>query len=91
MRSISRQASGVEGNFILNDTNVLLGYNVTSTNLVPSDLTKGTTSNTCSAVIFGNFADVLIGMWNSPDVLGRSLYWVFCWHDPHFGVPRSRR
>jgi HK97 family phage major capsid protein len=69
MRSISRQASGVEGNFILNDTNVLLGYNVASTNLVPSDLTKGTTSNTCSAVIFGNFADVLIGMWNSPDVL----------------------
>ena len=69
MRSISRQASGVEGNFILNDTNTLLGYNVTSTNLVPSDLTKGTTSNTCSAVIFGNFADVLIGMWNSPDVL----------------------
>ncbi len=69
MRSIPRQGSGVEGNFILNDTNTLLGYNVTSTNLVPSDLTKGTTSNTCSAVIFGNFADVLIGMWNSPDVL----------------------
>ena len=69
MRSISRQASGVEGNFILNDTNVLLGYNVASTTLVPSDLTKGTTSNSCSAVIFGNFADVLIGMWNSPDVL----------------------
>lgn len=68
MRNTSRQASGVEGNFILNDTNVLLGYNVASTNLVPSDLTKGSGSG-LSAVIFGNFADVLIGMWNSPDVL----------------------
>ena len=69
MRNRPRQTSGVEGNFILNDTNVLLGYQVASTTLVPSDLTKGTTSNTCSAVIFGNFSDLMIGMWNSPDVL----------------------
>lgn len=69
MRNRPRQTNGVEGNFILNDTNVLLGYQVASTTLVPSDLTKGTTSNTCSAVIFGNFSDLMIGMWNSPDVL----------------------
>lgn len=69
MRNRPRQTSGVEGNFILNDTNVLLGYNVASTTLVPSDLTKGTASNVCSAVIFGNFSDLMIGMWNSPDVL----------------------
>jgi HK97 family phage major capsid protein len=69
MRQTSRQASGVEGNFILNDTNNLLGYNVASTTQVPSDLTKGTSTANCSAVIFGNFADLMIGMWNSPDVL----------------------
>lgn len=69
MRNRPRQTSGVEGNFILNDTNVLLGYNVASTTLVPSDLTKGTSSGVCSAVIFGNFSDLMIGMWNSPDVL----------------------
>ena len=69
MRTIPRQTSGVEGNFILNDTNVLLGYNVASTTLVPSDLTKGTASNVCSAMIFGNFSDLMVGMWNSPDVL----------------------
>ena len=69
MRQVPRQASGVEGNFILNDTNMLMGYGVNSTTLVPSDLTKGTASGVCSAVVFGNFADVLIGMWNSPDVL----------------------
>ena len=69
MRTIPRQTSGVEGNFILNDTNVLLGYNVASTTLVPSDLTKGTSTAVCSAMIFGNFSDLMVGMWNSPDVL----------------------
>jgi HK97 family phage major capsid protein len=69
MRQVPRQSSGVEGNFILNDTNMLMGYDVNSTTLVPSDLTKGTSSGVCSAVIFGNFADVLIGMWGSVDIL----------------------
>ena len=69
MRQTPRQASGVEGNFILNDTNRVLGYDVASTTLVPSDLTKGTTSNSCSAVIFGNFNDLMIGMFGGLDVL----------------------
>ena len=69
MRQVSRQASGVEGNFILNDSNTILGYPVASTTLVPSDLTKGSTSGTCSAVIFGNFADLMIGMFGGLDVL----------------------
>ena len=68
MRQTSRQASGVEGNFILNDTNTLLGYNVASTTLVPSDLTKGSGSN-LSAAIFGNFSDLMIGMFGGLDVL----------------------
>jgi HK97 family phage major capsid protein/HK97 family phage prohead protease len=69
MRQTPRQTSGVEGNFILNDTNSVLGYNVASTTLVPSDLTKGTTSNSCSAVIFGDFSQLMIGMFNGLDVL----------------------
>lgn len=69
MRSTARQSSGVEGNFILNDSNTLLGYNVASTTLVPSDLTKGTASGTCSAVIFGNFSELMIGMFGGLDIL----------------------
>jgi HK97 family phage major capsid protein len=69
MRQTSRQTSGVEGNFILNDANTLLGYRVASTSLVPSDLTKGTASGTCSAVIFGNFNSLMIGMFGGLDVL----------------------
>ena len=69
MRQTPRQTSGVEGNFILNDTNTLLGYDVASTTLVPSDLTKGTSSGVCSAAIFGNFSDLMIGMFGGLDVL----------------------
>lgn len=69
MRQTPRQASGVEGNFILNDSNTLLGYSVASSTLVPSDLTKGTSSGVCSAVIFGNFNDLMIGMFGGLDVL----------------------
>lgn len=68
MRQTPRQTSGVEGNFILNDTNRVLGYDVASTTLVPSDLTKGSGSN-LSAAIFGNFSDLMIGMFGGLDVL----------------------
>ena len=69
MRQISRQASGVEGNFILNDSNTLLGYPVASTTLVPSDLTKGSSSGVCSAVIYGDFSALMIGYFGGLDVL----------------------
>jgi HK97 family phage major capsid protein/HK97 family phage prohead protease len=69
MRQTPRQNSGVEGNFILNDSNTVLGYNVASTTLVPSDLTKGTSSGVCSAVLFGNFQDLMIGMFGGLDIL----------------------
>ena len=43
--------------------NPLNGYKSGVTNLVPSNLTKGTASGVASAIIFGNFSDLLIGMW----------------------------
>ena len=69
MRTISKQTSGVEGNFIMNPDGTVLGYDVASTNLVPSDLTKGTSSGVCSALIFGNFSELMIGMFGGLDVL----------------------
>lgn len=41
----------------------LNGYQTGVTNAVPANLTKGTSSGDCSAIIFGNFADLIIGMW----------------------------
>lgn len=41
----------------------LNGYQAAVTNAVPGNLTKGTSSGVASAIIFGNFADLIMGMW----------------------------
>ena len=46
----------------------MLGYPTYVSNNVPSNLTKGTTSD-ASAIIFGNFSDLLIGTWGQLDIL----------------------
>ena len=47
----------------------VFGRRLAVSNQVPGNLTKGTASGTCSAVIYGNFADLLIGMWGATDIL----------------------
>lgn len=46
----------------------LNGYNAFITNAVPSNLTKGSGTD-LSAIIFGNFADLVIGLWGATDIL----------------------
>ena len=43
------------------------GYEALVSNQVPSDLVKGTSTD-CHAILFGNFADLLIGMWGGLDI-----------------------
>lgn len=45
------------------------GYRAGVSNQVPGNLTKGTSSGNCSAVIFGNFSDLILGMWSGLDLL----------------------
>jgi HK97 family phage major capsid protein len=45
------------------------GYQAAVTNAVPSNLVKGTSGATCSAIIFGNFSDLMIGMWGGVDLI----------------------
>ena len=46
----------------------LNGYRAAVTNSVPSNLTKGTGTN-LSALVFGNFADLIIGLWGGLDLM----------------------
>ncbi len=39
------------------------GYKAGASNQVPSNLTKGTSAGVCSAIIFGNWSELLIGEW----------------------------
>jgi HK97 family phage major capsid protein/HK97 family phage prohead protease len=68
MRQVVRVAS-TDSRFIMDENNTLMGYRVVQTNNVPSGLTKGTSSGVCSAIIFGNFNDIIIGQWGGTDVL----------------------
>lgn len=54
--------------YIIDKDGAINGYEQLMTNLVPSNLTKGTGTN-LSAAIFGNFDDVLIGTWGGLDII----------------------
>ena len=45
------------------------GYPVHVTNQVSAALTKGSAAGVCSAIFFGNWSDLLIGMWGGLDIL----------------------
>ena len=63
-----RQASGVEGNFIWPAGGMELnGYQVATSTLVPSDLSKGT-SSTLSAAIFGDFSKMAMASWGGMEL-----------------------
>lgn len=61
------KVSGVAGYIWDNDQ--MNGYKCGVTNAVPSTLVKGGSGAVCSAIIFGNFADLLIGEWGGLDVV----------------------
>ena len=67
LRSTAK-VSGTDSKMILDDKSELFGYRVIATSLVPSNLTKGSGSS-LSAMIFGNFSDLVVGEWGSLDVI----------------------
>ena len=71
VRGKLKQTPRVSGQdrMIWNDDNTLNGYATFTTNQVRSDLDKGTSTGVCSAAFFGNWADLLIGMWGGLDIL----------------------
>ena len=52
-----------------NNNTPLNGYPAYVTSQVRSDLDKGTSIGVCSAIFFGNWNDLLIGMWGGLDIL----------------------
>ena len=68
MRQTVRVGS-TDSRFIMDERDTMMGYHVAQTSNVPSTLTKGSSSGVCSAMIFGNFNDLIIGQWSATDVL----------------------
>jgi len=68
LQTTPRQASGVEGNFIMpSGANELNGYNAAFTTLCPSNLSKGSASD-LSAMIFGDFSKMAIASWGGMEL-----------------------
>ena len=63
------KVSSTDSVMIMNSQNNLMGYNVNVTSNMPDTLTKGTSSGDCSALLFGNFNDLIIGEWGNLDVM----------------------
>ena len=68
LRTTAKQSSGVEGNFILEPNNTMLGYRYEDSSLVPNDLTKGTL-DPAAALIFGDFSQLLLGFYSGVDII----------------------
>jgi len=45
------------------------GYRALATNQIPSNLTKGTSTTVCHAIVFGNFRELIIGEWGAFELL----------------------
>jgi HK97 family phage major capsid protein/HK97 family phage prohead protease len=60
--------TAADGQTVAGTPGAINGYNVMRSNQVPSNLTKGSGSN-LSALLFGNFNDLIIGMWGALEIL----------------------
>lgn len=65
----TQQFSGTNGVPVWGSDNTVLGYRAAVSNNVSSALTKGTSNGVCSAIFFGNWADLLIGLWGGLDLI----------------------
>jgi HK97 family phage major capsid protein len=68
LRRTLKSATDTSSNFVLQDPTSLAGYPLQSSQLVPSNLTKGTGTN-LSALIFGDWSMLVMGFWSELDLL----------------------
>ena len=66
---LTEKFSGTNGNPVWESGNELNGYQGLVTNAVPSNLTKGNSGAVCSAIIYGSFRTVVIGLWSGIDII----------------------
>ncbi len=96
---VTEMAAGTARFLLSNEApKTLNGYPFDWTNLVPSNLTKGTAASKCSALIFGNFQDLYVGQWGGIDIVvdpytgagsGEVFLTLNAWNDVKVAEPKS--
>tara|TARA_R110002012_G_scaffold86483_2_gene214854 strand:+ start:2272 stop:4347 length:2076 start_codon:yes stop_codon:yes gene_type:complete len=69
LRQTLKDSSDTASNFIFGDDRKILGYDSIVTTNMPSNLSKGSASNTLSGMIFGDFTQLMIANFSPLDVL----------------------
>ena len=64
----TQRFSGTNGDPVWEKDNTVNGYRAEVTNAVPSNLVKGASGAVCSAIIYGNFADLILAFWSGLDL-----------------------
>jgi HK97 family phage major capsid protein len=68
--TVLKSTADTSSNYIMSPgASSLADYKFVMSNLVPSNLVKGGSGAVCSALIFGNWSDLIIGYWSAFDVL----------------------
>jgi HK97 family phage major capsid protein len=71
LATVLKSTADTSSNFILESpgAGALAGFPLGVSNLVPSNLVKGSSGAVCSALIFGAWSDLLLGYWSAFDLL----------------------
>lgn len=69
LRRTLKTTADTSSNFLMTDPGTLAGYPLQSTTLIPHTLTKGSSSGVCSALIFADWSQLIIGTWGATDIL----------------------
>jgi HK97 family phage major capsid protein len=70
LQNTSKQASGVEGNYIIkDDVTMLNGRAFAQTSNVPNNIVKGSSLATLSAIICGDFKHMITGTWGGVELI----------------------
>ena len=62
------KVAATDSKMIMEDDNKLVGYNYVATNNMPSNLVKGVSGAVLSALIFGDFSNLILANWGTIDV-----------------------
>lgn len=74
MKQVVKGTTATDSNFIWGDSGtpgvgVLNGYRALVSNAARSNLTKGTSTTVCSEIFFGDWSQLLLGMWSGLELL----------------------
>lgn len=65
----TQRFAGTDGGVVWRDDNTMNGYSAVSSNIVPSNLTKGTSTGVCSPIILGDFEKFKVGIWGGTEYI----------------------